>query len=1386
MTKLESYTQMADHATAKLTAEILDWTSFLKTASRIYKYPFAEQVMIYMQRPNATACAGYDLWDKRMHRYVRRGSSGIAIIRTIGGRSVLYYVFDVADTGKKQNGIDPYLWRVTNQNAGAVSIHLENCYGVSADRGLADQLIRVAVQLADARWSDCKSTIRHSVSGSLLEELDDYNTEMLFRQAVTASIAYALLYRCGIDTKQLFTLDDFAVIGNFNTRDTVALLGTAVTESCETVLRQIERAILAYNAGKPIQRRPAPQPIAPPVSEATATAPQATAESAAPTEMSEDTGNVPTPQKATREPQDVVSPAAHEEPTTPVPTGNDELEEQGRLVSADAEKHGQMQLDMLPVTEDAAEPEEGAAPIPASKHSGKLMPAVLHPEIAERHDFTITDDNLGVGVPGVRYTRNMQVIRLLHKIEYEQRLATPDEQITLSQYVGWGGLADCFDERSTHYDELKSLLSNAEYESARASTLNAHYTTPVVIRAIYAALANMGFEHGNILEPSCGVGNFFGCLPESMKDSKLYGVEIDILTGRIAQQLYQNANVTVSGYEQVGFPKDFFDVSISNVPFGQYSVNDPAYNKLGFSIHNYFFAKALDQVRPGGIIAFVTSRYTMDSKDTSVRKYLAERADLLGAIRLPNNAFKANADTEVVTDILFLQKRESPNPTMPDWVSVLENPYGYPVNSYFLDNPDMVLGCPGKDSTRYGYDYTVYPKPDAKLADLLATAIQNIHGEYVPAVSDELNDKLTDSIPADPAVKNFSYTLVDGEPYYRENSIMSRPKLNATAKARVKSLIALRDCLHELIQAMLDSCDDNTLAAHQRQLTVSYDRFVRQYGLINARANRLAFDRDSSYYLLCSLEVLDDDNKFQRKADIFTKRTIKQHIAATHVETSEEALAVSIGEKARVDLPYMAQLSGKTMEEITADLRGVIFRVPGSDDYVNADEYLSGNVRRKLKEAQRAAERDPAYQINVDALTAAQPVDLEANEIEVRLGATWIAPDYIQQFMYETLNTPPYLRSDIHVLFSTHTAEWRVTGKYSVRTDDVAAYTTYGIPRKNAYEILEDTLNLRDVRIYDTVEDPDGKERRVINAKQTTLATQKQQALKDAFKDWLWRDPERRQTLVRLYNDTMNCIRPREYDGSHIVFHGINPKIQLQPHQLGAIAHALYGGNTLFAHEVGAGKTFEMIATAMEAKYLGLCSKSIFVVPNHLTGQTASEFLRLYPAANILVTTKKDFETARRKKFCSRIATGDYDAVIIGHSQFEKIPIDPERQINLINSQIDEIEEGIREAKENDGERFTIKQMERTKKSLCVQLEKLMAGHRKDSVVSFEQLGVDMMFGDESDNYKNLFLFTKMKNVAGLSTSNAQKSSDMFAKCQYLDEITGGRGVVFATGTPNF
>ena len=1021
-------------------------------------------------------------------------------------------------------------------------------------------------------------------------------------------------------------------------------------------------------------------------------------------------------------------------------------------------------------------------------------PAPLPPA----ENYRIMDDDLGKGGAKEKFWRNIKAIATLKQIETENRNATPEEQHILSQYVGWGGLADAFDPDKAgwraEYDELKGVLTPEEYAAARASTLNAHYTSPTVIRAIYDAVENMGFQTGNILEPSMGVGNFFGMLPESMKSSRLYGVELDSITGRIAKQLYPKADITVAGFETTD-RKDFFDLAVGNVPFGQYQVSDRAFDKLGFSIHNYFFAKALDQVRPGGVVAFVTSRYTMDAKDSAARKYIAQRADFLGAIRLPNNAFKANAGTDVVSDIIFLQKRDRPIEIEPDWVhtGIWRNPEanadGFAINQYFIDHPEMVLGRQTSESTQYGrQDFTVAPIEGADLAEQLSGAIRNIRGTYAEAELPDLgeDETIVETIPADPNVRNFSYTVVDGELYYRQNSIMTKPDFNATAKERAKGMVELRDCVQKLISQQMDGfISDETIRQTQAELNTLYDGFTAKYGLINSRANALAFAEDSSYYLLCSLEELDEDKNLKRKADMFTRRTIRAHEAVTSVDTASEALALSISEKACVDMEYMAQLTGKDEDALASDLRGVIFRNPENKRWETADEYLSGNVREKLRIAQSAQNLfEGDYAGNVEALKAAQPKDLDASEIEVRLGATWIDPSYIREFMWETFETPFYQQRMIDVNYSAFTAEWNIRNKNAVSYSNIAAYMTYGTERANAYKILEDTLNLRDVRIYDTKHDADGRERRVLNSKETTLAQQKQQAIRDAFRDWIWRDPDRRHTLVARYNELFNSTRPREYDGSHITFAGMNPEIRLREHQLNAVAHVLYGGNTLLAHEVGAGKTFEMVAAAMESKRLGLCHKSLFVVPNHLTEQWSGEFLRLYPSANILVATKKDFEPKNRKKFCARIATGEYDAVIIGHSQFEKIPVSMERQQRLLGEQIFEVEEGLRELKSQRAERFTIKSLERTKRGIEAKLKKLQDSSRKDDVVTFEQLGVDRLYVDEAHNYKNLFLYTKMRNVAGLSATDAQKSSDMLLKCRYIDEITDRRGVVFATGTP--
>ena len=1004
------------------------------------------------------------------------------------------------------------------------------------------------------------------------------------------------------------------------------------------------------------------------------------------------------------------------------------------------------------------------------------------------HNFRITDDHLGEGGAKTKYAFNIAAIQTLKQIEAEERQATPQEQEILSGYVGWGGIPQAYDgnnaQWSEEYQQLKSLLTDEEYAAARGSTLNAHYTSPMVIRAMYEALGNMGFQSGNILEPSCGVGNFFGMLPESMSQSRLYGVELDSITGRIARQLYPDAQIEIRGFEKTS-RKDFFDVAVGNVPFGNYKVADKPFDKYGFLIHDYFFAKALEQVRPGGVIAFITSKGTMDKASPDVRRYIAQRAELLGAIRLPNNAFKANAGTEVTSDILFLQKREHPIDIEPDWIHLGQTADGIPVNSYFVDHPDMMLGRMQWDKSMYGNEKetTCEPIPGADLAQQLHAAVRNIDGEYKRIELSEMDINEGRTIPADPDVRNFSYALVNGQVYYRENSVMIRPVLNQTTQERIKGMIELRDCVRKLIDLQLTDGSDAEIRAQQAELGRLYDAFSAEYGIINGKANGRAFEGDSSYYLLCSLEILDEDRKLKRKADIFSKRTIRRRKPVTQVDTASEALAVSIGERAKVDLPFMARLTGKAEDEIVADLQGVIFLDPLEQTWQTADEYLSGNVRAKLRVAQTAAESDSSFAVNVEALQAAQPKDLDASEIDVRLGTTWVDKAYIQRFMIELLGIPYYEQRRIHVNYAPQTAEWSIDGK-SLLSENVNNHMKYGTRRAPALKILEDTLNLRDTRVYDVVQDENGREKRELNQKETTIAQQKQQAIKDAFHDWVWKDPTRRHELVTRYNELFNSTRPREYDGSHIVFDGMNPEITLREHQRTAIAHVLYGGNTLLAHQVGAGKTFEMVAAAMESKRLGLCQKSMFVVPNHLTEQWASEFLRLYPSANILVTTKKDFEKAKRKQFCARIATGDYDAVIIGHSQFEKIPISQERQERLLREQIDEIAAGIEEMERENGERFTIKRMEATRKSLEARLEKLKADEKKDDVVTFEELGVDRLFVDEAHAFKNGFLATKMRNVAGIATSESQKSTDMFLKCRYMDELTGGRGVIFATGTP--
>ena len=1684
--KTEEYLALAQRTANGLTRYWESWTDYLTTASRLYKYPFADQLMIYAQRPDATACADYDVWNNRMNRYVRRGAKGIALLDESSGFPRLHYVFDVSDTGVRRNSRDPEVWQLGPDLVQPVSEMLSKTYGISGER-VSQQLADVAGKLVADYWDNNGGDIRAIVDGSLLMDYDEAGVEMQFKSAAAISVTYTLLERCGFEPTGWFDKDDFRAIHEFSTPDSVYALGAAVSDMSREVLRQIERTVKTTIRRRNNERSqheyeqqselhadrglPSPEPDPEPAPEAAGQVRQAAPDvsdepspGAVPHDASE-RESVPAPDGGGadgREPDaadhgaasetepgpgqraesDGVG-AAHEQPESAsrgtgtdgtdlqlsffdahIPTEAQQIEKIDQaesekspsafsLSQAEIEnelrKHGSgfmggkqrimtlyqtqtdrnlrvkalakeygigghshdyldgsrgfvnhdgrgMEFDHYPehkkftlswtqvekyidlmiqsdryLTDKEKEHYTPSVPItvepdatlthaknlirefcqeeydsePDFSDLSKIGIAYTHatdedipiqvnvdlvgyrverylgevliderqyesledltetelealdfselvsvtdeelehyhskveePELSDEEldelpistvidgevqtfpdaaaldealnakaapepagNFHITDDDLGVGGPKQKFARNIEAIRTLFRLEEEHRGATAEEQRVLSQYVGWGGLADTFDPNkeiwSAEYTQLKELLSEDEYAAARASTLNAHYTSPTVIRGIYDAVERMGFRSGNILEPSMGVGNFFGMLPDTMQGSRLYGVELDSITGRIAKKLYPQADITVAGFETTD-RRDFYDLAVGNVPFGQYKVNDKAYNKLGFSIHNYFFAKAIDQVRPGGIIAFVTSRYTMDSKDSTARKHMAERADLLGAIRLPNNAFRANAGTDVVSDIIFLQKRDRPIDNEPDWVQLGKTEDGFAINQYFVDHPEMVLGQLTLESTQYGHDLTVAPVEGANLADQLAEAVQHIEGQYTevevetPDIADAEAERMT--LPADPEVKNFSYTVVDGEVFYRENSVMTQVELSDNAKGRVTGMVELRQIVNDLIQQQLEDYPDGDIKAAQERLNAAYDAFTAKYGLLNDRKNGRLFEQDSSYYLLCSLENLDEQGQLKSKAAMFTKRTIRPERTVTSVDTPSEALAVSIGEHGKVDLPYMAELLGTPGEygRITTELSGVIFKDPAADPtdpeagWQMADEYLSGNVRAKLRMAQFAAETNPEFAVNVEALTKAQPRELEASEIDVRLGATWLNPDIIQKFMTETFQIPYYLRHAVKVRYSPYTAEWRVEGKTATGRGDIISSETYGTSRANAYKILEETLNLKDVRIYDTIEDAEGKPKRVLNKRETMLAQQKQQVIKDAFANWVWQDPQRRIALVKQYNELFNSTRPREYDGSHIHFVGMNPEITLREHQRNAIAHVLYGGNTLLAHEVGAGKTYEMAASAMEAKRLGLCQKSLFVVPNHLTEQWASEFLNLYPNAKLLVARRKDFETANRKKFCARIATGDYDAVIIGHSQFERIPLSFERQERIIQEQIYETLAAINELKAHAGENFSIKQMEKTRKTLETKLEKLRSDERKDDVITFEQLGVDRLFVDESHFYKNLFLTTKMRNVAGLSTSEAQKSSDMFGKCRYLDEITGGRGVVFATGTP--
>ena len=1590
--KTEEYLALAQRTANGLTRYWESWTDYLTTASRLYKYSFADQLMIYAQRPDATACADYDIWNNRMNRYVRRGSKGIALLDQSSSVPRLHYVFDVSDTGVRRNSRDPEVWQLNDNLFQPVSEMLAQEYGIHHER-LSQQIADIAGKLAESYWDNNSSDILAIVDGSFLMDYDEAGQELQFKSAAAMSIMFTVLERCGFEPEGYFDRDDFQAIYNFSTPDAVYALGTAVSDCSRDVLRNIERTVKTTIRRRNVERsqheyeeqqrnlldrrglpapEPDPQPAEDPAGQVRQDAPELPegAPSGAVQLDASERNAVPVPDGAgadgrkpdaaddgriaesepgpgqDNEPDGVG--AAHEQPAgadrgndsdgtdlqlsffnASIPTeaqqieaidkaeseksssafvlsqaeienelrqhgsgyqngkqriielyqtqpdrklrakalakeygigghSHDFLDDSNGFVNHDGKglefdhypEHTKITLSWTQVEkyidlmiqsdryltdtekeqrtarqetanynvgdevvvdlptrtiegtigyvgetdvridtsahgqswdnevinkqqfENALRQEEPDVPELTDEELDELpisavidgevltfpnaaaLDEALHAEPAPEPagNFHITDEHLGEGGAKQKYAQNIEAIKTLFRLEEEHRGASAEEQEVLAQYVGWGGLADAFDPNKDNwakeYTELKGLLSEDEYAAARSSVLNAHYTSPTVIHAIYDAVEQMGFKSGNILEPSMGVGNFFGMLPDEMAGSRLYGVELDSITGRIAQKLYPQADITVAGFETTD-RRDFYDLAVGNVPFGNYKVADKAYNKLGFSIHNYFFAKAIDQVRPGGIVAFVTSRYTLDSRDSTARKHIAERADLLGAIRLPNNAFKANAGTEVVSDIIFLQKRDRPIDREPAWVQLGKTEDGFAINQYFVDNPEMILGELTTESTQYGHDLTVAPIEGAVLADQLAEAVQHIEGQYTevevetPDIADAETERKT--LPADPDVKNFSYTVVDGEVYYRENSIMTQIELSDTAKARVTGMVELRQIVNQLIQEQLDDYPDSAVQETQARLNAAYDAFTAKHGLLNDRRNARLFEQDSSYYLLCSLENLDENKQLKSKADMFTKRTIRPERTVTSVDTPSEALAVSMGEHGRVDLPYMAELLGTPGEydRITTELSGVIFKDPSADStdpeagWQMADEYLSGDVRAKLRIAQLAAETNPEFAVNVDALTKAQPKELEASEIDVRLGATWLAPEIIQKFMQETFQVPYYLRRDVNVLFSPYTAEWRVQGKSALGHGDIMSTETYGTHRANAYKILEDTLNLKDVRIYDTIEDAEGKPKRLLNKNETTLAQQKQQAIKDAFANWIWQDPQRRISLVKQYNELFNSTRPREYDGSHIHFVGMNPEITLREHQRNAIAHVLYGGNTLLAHEVGAGKTFEMAASAMEAKRLGLCQKSLFVVPNHLTEQWASEFLHLYPNAKLLVARRKDFETANRKKFCARIATGDYDAVIIGHSQFERIPLSFERQERIIQDQIAETLLAINELKANAGENFTIKQMERTRKTLEAKLDKLRADSRKDDVITFEQLGVDRLFVDESHFYKN-------------------------------------------------
>ena len=1697
--KMQLITELSNNVTKEITNTPENWLSFLDTASNNYKYSFNEQILIYAQRPDATVCTDIDTWNKRLHRWIKKGSKGIALITNDNGVQGLRHIFDISDTYDKFNR-NVYVWQVEDDMQNEIIETLENRFGDLENKdNLADSIINSVTNLVEDNFQDYYSDFTSIVNNSYLEELDELNLELYFKNMMKNSISYMVLKRCGIDPKEYFDVEDFRNIVNFNTTEVISRLGIATSDIAEVELHEIYTTVLDLKKEKnkshtfvnnkkeeyheikesenQIERGNENERTnnIPPrgrlsdtrLSDASTgesttryirknegeiyqgeqkgtlhrtndernsnTTPSGnreisieqngtdnqsigetkqsgrTNESSRPNDLggiheqlqesstrNSDAGvnlqlNLFTNNRTEEQQKELINDLEAEQSSVFTFTqemidnaltegshfengkfriykqfmqsmsseenikflkyeygiggassikgfedigidfnakgitlnngykadskeillswakvekrikelimtdrylsidevdkyleweqneypnqkwmferalnnnaiNTNEIKEADKIDISNLDKNyrlndgnifhfhtneegyyyeiydkfgieqdgglleysdneenetlmsirkrlaeftdieelenenlkeiSQEEFDeVLSRQEDIKQAQKVNDLFKAREENGKPLnrEEYYQNKKQEKINYHIDNDNLGEGTPRQKVLRNIEAIKLLNKLENENRLANNEEQEVLSQYVGWGGLPDVFDETKDNwheeYMELKSLLTDEEYSNARASTLTAFYTPPIVIKSMYQALSNMGLQDANILEPSCGIGNFFGLLPQEMQNSKLYGVELDSITGRIAKQLYQNADIKVMGYEKTNLPDSFYDVAIGNVPFGDFPVLDKRYDKNKFMIHDYFFAKTLDKVRPGGIIAFITSKGTMDKENPEVRKYIAQRANLIGAIRLPENTFTKNAGTKVTSDIIFLQKRDNMTDIMPDWVYLDKDENNITMNKYFVDNPNMILGNMEMTSTQFGYDSTCKPYDDRTLEQALEQAIPNLNATITDYQVENEYEDTDKSIPADPNVKNFSYTIVDGKIYFRENSKMHPQDIPLTSENRIKGMIRLREQVRELIDLQMEDYSDEEIHVSQAKLNDLYDRFTKEYGLINSRANATAFQNDSSYFLLCSLEKLDGEGNFKGKADIFTKRTIKAYKQVDKVDTSEEALILSLSEKAVVDLDYMSELTDKSKEDIIKDLEGIIFKIPNEDKYVAADEYLSGNVREKLKVAEQALLDDSSYQINVDRLKEVVPKDLSASEIGIKLGAIWIPTDIVRQFMFELLDTPYYNQLDIKVRYNDFTSEWYIDNKSSDRSN-VKAYSTYGTGRINAYKIIEQTLNLKDVKIFDTIIDEEGRKQRVLNKKETAIAQAKQDSIKQAFLDWVWQDPERREQLTRLYNDRFNSIRPREYDGSHLNFVGMNPEIKLRPHQVNAIAHVLYGNNVLLAHEVGAGKTFEMVASAMESKRLGLCNKSLFVVPNHIIEQFASEFLQLYPSANILVATKKDFETKNRKKFCSRIATGDYDAVIIGHSQFEKIPMSIERQREQLEQQISDILKGIDMAKRERGENFTIKQLEKSRRILENKLEKLNTQDRKDDVVTFEELGIDKLFVDEAHNYKNLFLYTKMRNVGGIAQTEAQKSSDLFMKCRYLDEITNGKGTVFATGTP--